>query len=201
VLSAIVVVIAVYVLVTLGTSMLIGADQVVEHKEVALSIAGQAALGTFGLVLVTVAAAFSTGSAINSTLFATARLAHTVAKDGELPAAVDHRNAAGVPDRAVIILGAAAALLAAVGSLSTLVEAASLAFLFTFTVVNALAFHQRAGRRVFTLPGAILGGAATLALIGRLVEENPIGLAFLAFLVLVAVFGRPLILRHVQTEG
>ena len=87
-------------------------------------------LGTVGLVIVTIAAAFSTGSAINATLFATARLANKVAEDGELPAAMDHKNAAGIPDRAVIVLGGAAAVLAAVGTLTTLVEAASLTFLF-----------------------------------------------------------------------
>ena len=36
VLSAIVVVIIVYILIALGTSMLIGADQIVQHEEVAL---------------------------------------------------------------------------------------------------------------------------------------------------------------------
>jgi len=39
----------------------------VEKKEVALSIGGQQALGMVGLILVTIAAAFSTGSAINTT--------------------------------------------------------------------------------------------------------------------------------------
>ncbi|MEZ5366247.1 MAG: APC family permease [Bryobacterales bacterium] len=92
VLSAIAVVIGVYVLVALGTAMLIGADQVVEHKEVALSIAGKQAFGTAGLIVVTVAAAFSTGSAINATLFATARLSCIVADDDELPDVFCHEE-------------------------------------------------------------------------------------------------------------
>lgn len=200
VLSAIVVVSAVYVAVALGTTMLIGADWVVEHKEVALAIAGQQALGTIGLVLVTVAAAFSTGSAINSTLFATARLTHRVALDGELPAAFEHRNTGGIPDRAVIALGFMAAVLAAVGSLDTLVEAASLAFLFTFTVVSGLAFHQRAGRRLVTGFGTGAGAIAVVALIVQLVETNLVALGALALLVLLAVFGRPMLLRHVKTD-
>ena len=103
----------IYVMVALGTTMLIGADQVILHKEVALAIAGEKAFGTVGLVLVTIAAAFSTGSAINATLFATARLTHRVALDGELPAAVDHHNRQGAPDRAVIGLGVTAAVLVA----------------------------------------------------------------------------------------
>jgi amino acid transporter len=200
-LSAIVVVITVYVIVALGTAMLIGADQVVHHKEVALAIAGRQAFGTIGLVIVTLAAAFSTGSAINATLFATARLAHSVAEDGELPAALDHKNVVGIPDRAVIGLGVAAAILAAVGTLTTLVEAASLAFLFTFAVVCSLAFLQRAGLRLATGFGALAATSASIALIVRLSSTDPLALFFLGLLVLIALFGRPVFLRHVKTEN
>jgi amino acid transporter len=201
VLIAIVVVIIVYILVTIGTTMLIGADQVVQHQEVALAIAGQKALGTAGLVVVTIAAAFSTGSAINSTLFATARLSGKVAEDGELPAALGHRNRRGIPDRAVIALGTAAALLAAVGRLTTLVEAASLAFLFTFAIVCGLAFKQRAGSRIVTVFGAVAAALAAIALIIRLIQDDPFALLVLGILVLIAVFGRPVLLRHVSTES
>ncbi len=201
VLSAIAVVIVVYVLVALGTVMLIGADQVVQHKEVALAIAGQKAFGIVGLIIVTIAAAFSTGSAINATLFATARLTSRVAEDGELPATLDHKNAAGIPDRAVILLGTAAAALAAVGTLTSLVEAASLSFLFTFAVVCGLAFLQRAGLRVITGFGALAGATASFALIVRLISTDPLALVFLGLLVLIAIFGRPLLLRHVKTES
>jgi amino acid transporter len=200
VLSAIVVVIGVYVLVALGTTMLVGAGQVVEHQEVALAIAGQEAFGTAGLWLVTVAAAFSTGSAINATLFATARLAQTVAEDDELPAALDRVNSNGVPDRAVVSLGAAAAVLAAVGSLTLLVEAASLAFLFTFCVVCGLAFLQRVGARLVTGFGALAGATACLTLLWNLIRSDPWALVALGAVVLLATVGRPVILRHVRTE-
>lgn len=201
VLSAIVVVIIVYVIVALGTAMLIGADQVMQHEEVALAIAGRQAFGTTGLIIVTIAAAFSTGSAINSTLFATARLTYTVAEDGELPAVLDHKNAAGIPDRAVIGLGTAAAILAAVGTLSTLIETASLAFLFTFAVVCGLAYRKRAGVRVITGFGALAGAAASVALVVRLVQTEPMAIVFLGLLIVIAVFGRPVLLRHMKTRN
>lgn len=201
VLSAIIVVVVVYVMVALGTAMLIGSDRVVQHKEIALAIAGRQAFGTVGLVVVTIAAAFSTGSAINATLFATARLAYRVAEDGELPATLDHKNMAGIPDRAVIGLGAAAAIFAALGTLTILVEAASLAFLFTFAVVCGLAFLQRTGLRVVTGCGALTATAASVALIVHLIETDTLALVFLALLVLVALFGRPVLLRYVKTES
>ncbi|RDV39428.1 amino acid permease [Bradymonadaceae bacterium TMQ3] len=200
VLSAIVIVIVVYVLVALGTAMLIGADQVLQHKEVALAIAGRQAFGTIGLVVVTIAAAFSTGSAINSTLFATARLTYTVAEDGELPEALDHKNAAGIPDRAVIGLGTVAAALAAVGTLTTLVETASLAFLVTFAIVCGLAFQKHAGSRIITGLGALSATAASVALVVRLVRTDPMAIVFLAILIVIAVFGRPVLLRHMRTK-
>ncbi len=201
ILSAIAVVIVVYVMVALGTVMLIGADQVVQHKEVALAIAGQTAFGTAGLIIVTITVAFATASAINATLFATARLTNRVAEDGELPTALNHKNAAGIPDRAVILLGTAAAVLAAVGTLASLVEAASLSFLFTFTVVCGLAFRQRAGLRVITGFGALAGAATSVALIVRLISTDPLALVFLGLLVLIAIFGRPVLLRHVKTKN
>ncbi len=201
VLSAIVVVIILYVAVAVGTAMLIGADRLVEHEEVALAIAGQQAFGIVGLVGVTVAAAFSTGSAINATLFATARLAHTVARDGELPAGLLHHNAAGIPDRTVVGLGVAAAVLAAVGSLATLVEAASVTFLFTFTIVCGLAFHERAGLRLVTGFGAVAGALASAALTFRLTRTDPLAIAFLVMLILVAIFGRPWLLRRVRVAS
>ncbi|WP_446009161.1 APC family permease [Candidatus Electrothrix sp.] len=201
VLSAIVVVILVYVLVALGTAMLIGADRLVEHKEVALAIAGRQAFGTVGLIIVTVAAAFSTGSAINATLFATARLACKVSQAGELPATLNHKNQAGIPDHAVIGLGAAAAVLAAIGSLTGLVEAASLTFLFTFAVVCGLAFIQKTGSRIVTGFGAAAGTLATLALIFRLMQNDLPALLFLILLVVITLFGRPLLLGYAATKN
>lgn len=196
VLSAIAVVIVVYILVALGTVMLIGADGVVKHEEVALAVAGREVMGTVGVVIVTIAAAFSTGSAINSTLFATARLAHTVARADELPKALTHQNTAGIPDRAVLILGFSAAILAVLGTLATLVEAASLSFLVTFAVVCGLAFYKKVGRRWITGFGAVAAAASSIALMIRLVFEDPIALVFFAGLVVAAVVVRPLWLRR-----
>ncbi len=199
-LTAIVAVIGVYVIVTLGASSLVGASQIVEEKEVALALAGEAAMGTTGKVLVSIAAAFSTASAINATLFATARLSKRVAHDGELPKFFEKQNTSGIPDRAVITLGASGAVLAVIGGLSTLVQAASLAFLFTFSTVNVLAALRVEHRRWLSWLGAAAAGMATLVLTGRMAFEEPITLAILVAMVALAIFGRPWILRHVAVD-
>jgi amino acid transporter len=195
-LSAVVVVIAVYVVVALGATMLVGAGKLVEEAEVALAAAGQQAAGLPGLILISVAAAFSTASAINATLFATARLMEDVSERGELPPPLTHENRQGVPDHAVLGIAAAGAVLAVVGSLSTLVEVASLTFLFTFGTVNVLAFRQRVPRRWICLVGAAGALAAVGASAWRLARHSPWLLACFAALLLLAAVGRPWLLKR-----
>lgn len=197
-LLAIVTVIAVYIAVSLGAASLVGAQAIIERKEIALAAAGQAALGMTGKILVSIAAAFSTASAINATLFATARLTARVADDGELPGWFQHRNQHHIPARAVILLGTTGASLALVGRLGPLVEAASLAFLFTFTTVNVIAGRETKNWRWFSWAGAGLAGLAGVALTVRLAMTEPWSLAMLAALVLIATVGRPLLLRRQQ---
>lgn len=196
--TSILTVIAVYVIVSLGSASLVGADALVEHKEVALAEAGRALAGMVGVVVVSVAAVFSTASAINATLFATARLAHTVAQDGELPQALASTNRHGIPGRAVVLLGAAGTALSVLGNLGPLVEAASLAFLFTFATVNVLAARNCGGRSWVSWAGAAGAAAASVALLIRLAVREPIALAALAALILVACVGRPLLLARLR---
>src|SRR5690606_17695198 len=133
-------VILIYISVALGAAMLVGADRIVADKEVALAAAGSAAFGETGLVVVTIAAAFSTGSAILATIFGTARLAHRVAAERDLPDLFGRTNSEGVPVGATLLIAIAACLLVWVGSLGQLVEGASLVFLLTFAGVNLLAW-------------------------------------------------------------
>lgn len=199
-LSAIITVIIVYVIVALGTAMLIGADKIVANEEVAIAIAGKQVAGMFGLIVVTIAASFSTGSAINATLFSTARFTRKVAEDDELPRLLDKSNKAGVPEWALIGVGTCSAILVLAGSLTSLVSSASLAFLLTFALVCGLAFKEKAGLRIVTGAGAIGGVLAAIGLIYRLWMTDPIALAFLAVLAVIAAFGRPFILKHLKTE-
>ena len=189
---AVAVVIGIYILVALGSATLVGAHTLVQQKEIALAVAGQKAMGEFGKIIVSVAAAFSTGSAINATLFATARLSKTVARAGYLPRAVQNTNAAGVPGAAVIVLGALSATLAAIGSLENLVEAASLVFLATFALVGFIAWSKlKQWPKWVGLAGATSASLAALALTIRLVVTAPLALAAFAIVVALSVWLRP----------
>jgi amino acid transporter len=191
---SIITVIAVYITVAISAASLVGAGALVKSSEVALAAAGQAALGIAGLILISIAAMFSTMSAINATLFATARLADAVANDGELPAKLCHRNRSGVPDYAIIILGAAALVVSVLGRLDQLIAAASLAFLLIYMVVNIIAAREYKKRRVLSWIGAAGSGAAALTLAVKLVLDSPYMAVALIVLVLLATLGRHILI-------
>jgi len=161
---AIIVTTLTYILVALGAGMLAGADEIVMRKEVALAIAGREALGIAGFVAVSIAATFSAGSAINATVFATARLAEQAAQDGEMPKLFAARDERDVPWFGTMVISGVAIILVLVGGIEQLVEGGSLIFLFVFGLVNVLAILRRAGKRWIALVG-VLGSASAAVLL------------------------------------
>jgi len=196
--SAVIAVICIYILVALGSTMLVGAETLIQKKEVALSIAGQQAFGITGLVLVTIAAAFSTGSAINATLFSTGRLMETVAKKKDLPHLFIKENNANIPYYAILIMAGLAAVLASIGSLSTLVDAASLIFLITFAIVNFISYQQKMKNRIISLIGSIACLIAIILSSYKQFQERPIPLIIILVFIFLALIGRPFILRKMN---
>ncbi|MGZ0017526.1 APC family permease [Yeosuana sp. AK3] len=196
--SAVIAVICIYILVALGSTMLVGAETLIQKKEVALSIAGKQAFGITGLVLVTIAAAFSTGSAINATLFSTGRLMETVAKKKDLPNIFVKENKANIPYYAIIIMAGLAAVLATIGSLETLVDAASLIFLITFAFVNYISFQQKMKYKLLSLIGSIACIIAIVLSSYEQFQNKPIPLIILLVLIILVLIGRPFILRKMN---
>lgn len=79
--------IVVYVLVSLVAVGNLTPDEIHRYGEYALAVAAKPFLGQAGFLLIGLAALFSTASAINATLFGTARLGKIMAEERELPAA------------------------------------------------------------------------------------------------------------------
>ena len=198
--TAVIAVIFIYILVAFGATMLVGADVLIQEKEVALSIAGKQALGISGLVLVTIAAAFSTGSAINATLFSTGRLMETVARKKDLPNIFVKENQAKIPYYAIIIIAGLSAVLATIGSLDALVDAASLIFLITFGIVNYISFLQNIKYRILSLIGSVACLIAILLSSYEQVQKNPIPLLIIIVLILSILIGRPYILKKMNDQ-
>ena len=171
---AVVSVILIYLLVAIGVTMILEADTLIENKEIALSIAGKKAFANTGLIIVTIAAAFSNGSAINATLFSTARLMESIA---------------GI-----------AALLAMLGSLSSLVDVASIIFLFTFGIVNFIAFQQKIKRKWLCLAGAICCGLAIITDIAVQIQKIPYAIVGLIAISSAIFLLRPYLLKRMDEE-
>lgn len=159
---------ATYILVAIGAGMLAGAPEIVARKEVALAIAGKDAWGIAGFIAVSIAATFSAGSAINATVFATARLAEKAANDGEMPRLFARRDERGVPWFGTLVISAAAIVLVLVGGIEVLVEGGSLIFLIIFALVNWIAWHRHANLRWIALFGLAGSLAGALMLLGYL---------------------------------
>jgi len=187
----------VYVGVTLASQMLVPDSTLAARKEVAFALVGKEALGTFGLWAATVAAVFSTTSAINATIFSAARLIRDVSVAGELPASLG-REQHGLPAAAVIaiaFLGAAFSLLPGV---VVVVSFGSLTFLVVFGLVNVMHARHTAS------PGwdrglAYLGGVACFtaaaALLYELARSDRPALALILACALVIGAGRLAFLR------
>lgn len=197
---AVISVIIIYLLVTVGVTMIVGAETLIDNKEIALSIAGKRALGTTGLIIVTIAAAFSTGSAINATLFSTARLMESVAEKKDLPHLFVKENEANIPFYAVLCIAGISALLAMIGSLSSLVDAASIIFLFTFGIVNLIAFQQEVKLKWLCLIGFIFCGLAIIADVVVQIQKNPFAIIGLIVIASAIFLFRPYLLKKLSKE-
>lgn len=197
---AVISVIIIYISVAVGVTMIVGASKLVENKEVALAIAGQEIWGTAGLIIVTIAAAFSTASAINATLFSTSRLMENIAEKKDLPHLFVKENRHHIPMYAIWSISGVAVLLSIAGNLSSLVDAASIVFLFTFGTVNWIAFQQKVERRWLSLLGASFCGCAIIFDIIVKVQEKPFTIIGLICFSLIIFIFRPVLLRRMNGE-
>jgi hypothetical protein len=110
-----------------------------------------------------------------------------------LPAILSHENLQKVPDYAVILLGTAGIVLSVIGSLGTLVEAASLTFLFTFCTVNLIAWHERIPFSWISLVGAAGSAVSCVVVTWRLWQSAPYYLAGIGAMVFLAIVIQPVI--------
>lgn len=160
-------VMAIYMLVAFVTTGSVSDDVVARHSETVLAYAARPLLGQVGTTAVLLAAVFSTASAINATLFASARLARRIRKDDQLPAVFGRWERAGVSVVFVTITAAAAILIQATADLGQITAFSSLTFLLVFAIVNATAVpHSVFHGAGVALP--VMGAAGCLAAVAML---------------------------------
>ena len=106
-------VVALYVLIAFVVVGSLSPSQIADSADFALAQAASTSLGHSGFILVSISAVLATFSAINATLYGSARLSFTIATEGELPAVLETRawnQPIGLHITALIGLGMAVAL-------------------------------------------------------------------------------------------
>jgi amino acid transporter len=159
------VVITVYLIVTIGSQMLVSDALIVQQKEVAFATVGQQAFGTAGRWFATLGALLATCSAINATLFSTARQMRDMAAAHELPARLE-RQSDGLPVTALAFLAVLGAAFAMLPGILEVLAFGSATFLSVFALVNLLAARaaRRRRDRIMGYVGAMACGGAIVAL-------------------------------------
>lgn len=133
----------IYMVIAFVTTGTLANAFIAEHSETGLAYAARPVLGRLGITAVLVAAVFSTASAINATLFASARLALRITRDGDMPRAVARWRSGGVPVVFVALVAAVAIAVQTTADLGQITAFSSLVFLLVFVVVNATALPHR----------------------------------------------------------
>ncbi len=197
--SSVLLVMAVYIMIAFVTIGTLSYEEIIKARDYALAIAAKPSLGEAGFLLVTFAALASTSSAINATLYGTARASYMIAKYGQLPKAVE-KPVWKEAYEGLIIIGILSLIFANVASLESISTAGSSGFLLIFFFVNLAALKLRNKLKInllIPMMGAILTFLALAILIYRMAEDVGNLLAFsmiVALSVLVElgyrIFGR-----------
>jgi len=182
-------VLALYVLVSLVTVGNLPVDKIVAAKDFALAEAARPFLGQAGFTLIAIAAMLSTASAINATLYGSARLSYCIARDGELPATLE-RKVWGKPVEGVLITAGLTLFVANAFDLTSISTLGSAGFLLIFAAVNtanALKASHTKSRGWISAVGAVACLVALCALVWQTAQTGPTKLWVLAAMILLAV--------------
>ena len=130
-----------YVLVSFVAVENLSAAQIASARDYALAEAAKPFLGKIGFVLIAVAALLSTGSAINATLYGSARMNYIIAKDGELPKFMEDKIW-NKPIEGLLITSLLTLIIANFFDLSSISVLGSSGFLIIFSFVNLANFKD-----------------------------------------------------------
>jgi len=167
--SAVGFVIVLYVLVSIVTVGNLPVAEIVGARDYALAEAAKPFLGSLGFAMIAIAALLSTSSAINATLYGSARISYVIAKDGELPEKLEQKIW-NRPIEGLLITSVLTLLVANLFNLSSISTMGSSGFLLIFAAVNvsnARLSSITGSRRWISILGAILCLSALGILIGQ----------------------------------
>ena len=173
--ASVLTVIAVYVLVSAVAVANLTYEQVVKYKDYALAVAAEPFLGKFGFVLIGIAALLSTASAINATLYGSARVSYLVAKLGALPKSLS-KKVWREGTEGLLILAVLTIFFATFFNLENISVAGSFGFLSIFAAVNLANFklyRYTNSNRWISFLAFLLCIVSGIVLIGYNLKTNP----------------------------
>jgi amino acid transporter len=163
-------VIALYIAIAVVAVGSLPLGKIISSRDYALAETARPFLGQAGFTMIALAALLSTFSAINATLYGSARLSYIIAKEGELPAELE-RQIWGQPLEGLFITSGLALILANAGGLGSISTLGSAGFLVIFAAVNGanlkLAGETKAHRGL-----AALGLVGCLAALGAMIWQS-----------------------------
>ncbi len=168
--ASVILVILLYVLVAGVTVGNLPLAKIIDARDYALAESAKPFLGSFGFVLIAIAAMLSTGSAINATLYGASRVSYIIAKDGELPAALE-KNVWKQPVEGLLLTSALTLIICNLFDLSSISVMGSAGFLLIFAAVNAsnVRLRTRTESRAWI---SVLGVVGCLMALGILVYQT-----------------------------
>jgi amino acid transporter len=178
-------VIALYILISFVTIGNLQISQIIAAKDYALAESARPFLGYGGFILIAIAALLSTSSAINATLYGTARVSYIVAKDGELPKILD-KKVWNRPIEGLFITAILTLFIANFFDLSSISVMGSAGFLLIFAVVNAAnvrLFKETISHRWISLAGFVSCVIAFTILLWQRALSSPGNILVLAFMI------------------
>ncbi|MCB9828460.1 MAG: amino acid permease [Planctomycetes bacterium] len=179
--GSIVITTVIYVLVATVAVGTLGAQELQDAGEYALAVVAKPVLGPWGVIVVDIAAMLATASAINATLFGSARLARAMAKDRLAPKLFSFRARGDVPLAGIVVIAALAALLTSLGNLEMIASFSSMTFLLVSMGVCIASWRLR--RETGAAPlgvgtALLLLGVALVLLVVFLAEKDRTALVF-----------------------
>jgi len=167
----------IYIFVALVAVGNLTPEEINKYKEYALAVAAEPALGEFGFLLIGLGALLSTSSAINATMFGTARLGMVMAQEEELPKAFSYTaRTKPIPWVSLLIITAVTLVFVNIADLTIISSFASSTFLLIFIAINLSALRLRRtihAKAWIPALGLILASGSWVVLMWYLWQHEP----------------------------
>ncbi len=173
--SAVITVIVIYFVVSIVAVCNLTYEEVQKYQDYALAVASEPFLGKFGFVLIGIAAVLSTASAINATLYGSARVSYMVAKFGALPKEVSKKVWKNGTE-GLLIIAIITIFFATIFNIENISIAGSLGFLLVFSAVNYAnykLYKETKSNRWISFIAFILCVISIIVLISYNLKNNP----------------------------